>query len=137
LRAAAALVVVVAVNSVNAQTTKSNTRQSPAVDPDMVTVSGCVTKDADGVFLLTKARRESGASGAVASSATWRIDVSPLGAQVLDMNGRLGQRIEVIGRIATTTSSTPASSNVAGKAAAYPPLQVQSLKPLATAASCS
>jgi hypothetical protein len=127
LCAAAAFGVIVAVNA----QTKSTTRQSPAVDPDIVTVSGCVTKGADGVFMLTNARRESGATGAAATSATWTIDVPPLAAGVLDMNDRVGQRIEAIGRIVTTISSTAASSKTTGKAA-YPQLQIQSVKPLET-----
>jgi hypothetical protein len=119
----------------NAQT-KRTTQESPAADPDVVTVSACVTKGADGVFMLTKAHRVSGSTQAAASSATWAVDIAPLAAEVLNMDGRVGQRVEALGRIATTTStsSTTASPGSTGTGA-NPRLQVRSVKPIETPAT--
>jgi hypothetical protein len=119
----------------NAQT-KRTTQESPAADPDVVTVSACVTKGADGVFMLTKAHRVSGSTQAAASSATWAVDIAPLAAEVLNMDGRVGQRVEAVGRIATTTStsSTTASPGSTGTGA-NPRLQVRSVKPIEISAT--
>jgi hypothetical protein len=119
----------------NAQT-KRATQESPAADPDVVTVSACVMKGADGVYMLTKAHRVSGSTQAAASSATWAVDIAPLAAEVLNMDGRVGQRVEALGRIATTTSasSTTTSPGSTGTGA-NPRLQVRSVKPIETPAT--
>ena len=118
----------------NAQT-KRTTQESPAADPDVVTVSACVTKDADGVYMLTKAHRVSGSTQAVASSATWAVDIAPLAAEVLNMDGRVGQRVEAVGRIATTTSTSSTTAPGTTGTSANPRLQVRSVKPIETPAT--
>jgi hypothetical protein len=132
-------VVLFSVVSTAAQTGKSKTTARPTgatsaantADPDFVTVSGCLVKEADGAFTLTKARREGGATGAATSSATWTVDVAPLAAQVLDLKDRVGQRLEAVGRM---VAAAPDGKD--GKAA-NPKLQVQSLKPTMAGPPCS
>lgn len=126
LTATAAIILMAAVGTCNAQKKKDkDTTPSPAADPNVITVNGCVEKGSDGVFTLTKAQRESGAAN---SSDTWVFDIAPLAAGVIDLDDRVGQRVQATGRIEPPPSAD-ATSKPAGKPTP-PQLIVRSVKPV-------
>jgi hypothetical protein len=93
--------------------------QLPPNTPEVaITVSGCLASNTGGVFTLTEAKTEKNAPGAPVST-TWVLEVEPIAAGMLGMNQRVGQRVEVVGRVNTDASKATAT------------LQVQTLKPIA------
>jgi hypothetical protein len=103
-------------------TTQTPSAQSPAAAREM-TLTGCVTKGADGMFTLTNVQADSsastpsatgtaGAAGAAPSSAagasaTWNLRGSDLATHV-------GHRVQVTGKPAAAASSSGATSGAAG-----------------------
>lgn len=93
---------------------------TPAKPADiMVTVSGCLVKSTDGKYTLTQAKMEKPAPGAP-TGATWIVDVNTVVASVLGLDRRVGQRLEVLGRV---NADAPKTS---------PTLFIQSMKAAAT-----
>ena len=121
LCAVAAMGIMVAAGTCCAQK-KKDTQSSPPTDPDVATINACLAKGSDGAFRLIKAQRE---SGATFSGDTLAVNISPLAADALDLNDRVGQRVEAVGRIV----SADADSKEAGKGGPTE-LQLRSVRPV-------
>jgi hypothetical protein len=88
-------------------------------NPPEVTVSGCLAKNAKSQYTLTDAKIEKAAPGAPATT-TWVIDVDTVAASDLGLDGRVGQRLEVVGRMNAEASKSAGAT-----------LQIHTLKQIA------
>jgi hypothetical protein len=86
-----------------------------------VTVSGCLAKDNNSQYTLTDAKTEKSSPGAPATTK-WIVDVGSNAASGLGLDQRVGQRLEIVGRVDAVASKTAGAT-----------LQVQTLKQIAGA----